>query len=148
MELIITYQGDATFFTQRMSIHYKQLNSMKIASLLGFIFISLGSVFAQEIDDRLLSKYSQEELQLMIETDSEQYQLLDYALDNALYVANYDSAKGGNFEMIMVDSKSLPTFLELNLSITDRNQYFKIDGEEKLLVVKSTWVLNHEMEKR
>lgn len=148
MELIITYQGDATFFTLRMSTLYKQLNSMKIASLLGFIFISLGSVFAQEIDDRLLSKYSQEELQLMIDTDSEQYQLLDYALDNALYVANYDSAKGGNFETIMVDSKSLPTFIELNLSITDHNQYFKIDGEEKLLVVKSTWVLNHEMEKR
>lgn len=121
---------------------------MKIASFLAFIIISFGSVIAQQIDDRLLSKYSQEELQLMIDTDSKQYQLLDYALDNALYVANYDSAKGGNFETIMVDSNSLPTFIELNLSITDRNQYFKIDGEDKLLVVKSTWVLNHEMEKR
>lgn len=121
---------------------------MKIASFFCFIFISLGSVFAQEIDDRLLSKYSQEELQQMIDTDSEQYQLLDYALDNALYVANYDNAKGGNFETITVNSQSLPTFIELDLEITDRNQYFKIEGEEKLLVVKSTWVLNHEMEKK
>lgn len=121
---------------------------MKIASFLSFIFISMGSVFAQEIDDRLLSKYSQEELQLMIETDVQHYQLLDYALDNALYVANYDSAKGGKFETIAVNSKALPTFIELNLSITDRNQYFKIEGEDKLLVVKSTWVLNHEMQKK
>lgn len=84
----------------------------------------------------------------MIESDSDQYELLDYALDNGLYVANYDSSKGGNFETVSVDIEALPTFIELNLEITDRNQYFKIVGQEKLLVVKSTWVLNHEMEKR
>jgi hypothetical protein len=121
---------------------------MKTASLLCFIFISAGSLFAQEIDDRLLSKYSQEELQTMIETDSEQYQLLNYALDNALYVANYYSSKEGSFETILVDASNLPTFIELNLEITDRNQYFKISGVEKLLVVKSAIVLNHEMKKK
>lgn len=84
----------------------------------------------------------------MIESDANQYNLLDYALDNALYVANYDSSRGGNFEIILVDSKNLPTFIELNLEITDSNQYFKISGEEKLLVVKSAIVLNHEMKKK
>lgn len=121
---------------------------MKTASLFCFIFISLGSILAQEIDDRLLSKYSQEELQTMIESDSESYLFLLYAADNALYVANYDSAKGGDYPTISVDSQNLPDFIELNLEITDRNQYFKIEGEDKLLVVKSTWVLNHEMEKK
>lgn len=121
---------------------------MKIASFICFIFISAGSIFAQEIDDRLLSKYSQKELQTMIDTDLHQYELLDYALDNALYVANYDSSKGGNFETILVDSSNLPTFIELNVEITDRNQYFKISGEEKLLVVKSAVILNYEMNKK
>lgn len=110
--------------------------------------ISVGSAFAQEIDDRLLSKYSQKELQKMIDTDADQYNLLDYALDNALYVANYDSSKGGDFETILVDPSDLPTFIELGLEITDRNQYFRISGEEKLLVVKSAVVLNYEMKKK
>jgi len=117
---------------------------MKITSFLCFIIISC-SVFAQEIDDRLLAKYSLEELQTMIETDVEQYNLLTYALDNAVYVANYDSSKGGDFEIISVDLDKLPTFAEMNLEITDQNQYFKIKGEEKLLVVKSIAVLKHQM---
>ena len=121
---------------------------MKIASFLCFIIISLSSLFAQEIDDRLLYKYSQEELQTMIDTDSDQYDMLEYALDNAIYIANYDSAKGGNFETISVDLNALPTFIELGLEVTDRNQYFKIAGEEKLLVVKSAVVLNYEMKKK
>jgi len=61
---------------------------MEIASFLCFILISTVSAFAQEIDDRLLYKYSQEELQTMIDTDSDQYNMLEYALDNAIYVAN------------------------------------------------------------
>ncbi len=121
---------------------------MKIASFFCFILISLSGVFAQEIDDRLLSKYSEEELQLMVESDYEQYRLLEYALDNAMYVANYSSAKGGEFKTISVDSESLPSFIELNLDIIDRNQYFKIEGEEKMLVVKSTFVLKNEMERK
>jgi hypothetical protein len=121
---------------------------MKIASLLCLIFISFSSAFAQEIDERLLSKYSQEELETMIETNPDQYQLLDYALDNALYVANFNDSKGGDFELITIDPENLPSFIDMNLEISDQNQYFKIDGVEKLLVVKSTVVLNHEMNKK
>lgn len=121
---------------------------MKIASLFCLVFISVGCAFAQEVDERLLSKYSQQELETMIATNSNQYDILDYALDNALYVANYSDSKGGNFETISVNPESLPNFIELNLEIKDRNQYFKIEGEDKLLVVKSTLVLNHEMGKK
>lgn len=139
---------DTTFFTHESSILLKHLISMKIASFLCFIIISSSSLFAQEIDDRLLYKYSQEELQTMIETDADQYNMLEYALDNAIYVANYNSSKGGNFETISVDLNALPTFIELGLEVTDRNQYFKIQGEKKLLVVKSAVVLNYEMKKK
>lgn len=120
---------------------------MKILNVLCFVFVSCSAVFAQEMDDRLLSRYSQEELKNMIQSDVEQYDMLDYALDNALYVANYDSSKSGDFKTISVDMVSLPTFIDLNLEILDRNQYFKIEGQEKLLVVKSTVVLKHEMKK-
>ncbi len=121
---------------------------MKIASLFCLILISMSSSFAQEIDERLLSKYSQQELETMIETNSNQYDLLDYALDNALYLANFNDTKGGDFELITIDPENLPTFIEMNLEITDQNQYFKIDGVDKLLVVKSTVVLNYEMKKK
>ncbi len=121
---------------------------MKITSFLCFVLISAGDLFAQEIDNRLYSTYSPQELETMIATNPDQYRLLDYALDNALYLANYDSAKGGNFETISIDIQSLPTFLDLNLKLTDQNQYFKVAGEDKLLVVKSTIVLNYEMAKK
>ena len=121
---------------------------MKITILFCFIIISVGSVSAQEIDNRLLYKYSQNELQTMIDTDTDQYEFLEYALDNAIYVANYDCSKGGNFTSISVDVDAIPSFIELGIDISDRNQYFKIEGEEKLLVVKSAVVLKYEMKKK
>ncbi|NVK66575.1 MAG: hypothetical protein HWE22_18425 [Flavobacteriales bacterium] len=120
---------------------------MKLLTFLGFFFLSCSAIYAQDIDERLLSRYSQEELHKLIESDIDQYNLLEYALDNALYVANYDGAKGGDFKLISVNVESLPTFLDLNLHITDQNQYYKIEGKDKLLVVKSTSVLMYEMKK-
>lgn len=121
---------------------------MKIASFFCFLLLSVGSVFGQEIDQRLLTKYSQQELETMIATNATQYAVLDYALDNGIYIANYDNAKGGDFPTISIDPNALPTFVELNLDILDQNQYFKIEGQEKLLVVKSASVLNYEMNKK
>ena len=121
---------------------------MKLTSLVCFVMIFVGTAFSQEIDQRLLPKYSAETLETMIASNPNQYALLVYALDNALYVSNYSSAKGGEFESIVLDPAALPTFVELDLEIKDQNQYFKIDGFDKLLVVKSTWVLNHEMQKK
>lgn len=120
---------------------------MKLLTFLGFLLVSSSTLFAQEIDERLLSRYSREDLQAMIQSDIDQYNVLDYALDNALYVANYDGSKGDEFTLISVDVNSLPTYLDLNLHITDQNQYYRIEGQDKLLVVKSTWVLMHEMKK-
>lgn len=121
---------------------------MKLTSLVCFVLIFVGTAFSQEIDQRLIPKYSVEELETMMASNPEQYSLLAYALDNALYVSNFSSAKGGDFETIVLNPALLPTFVELDLEIKDQNQYFKIEGYDKLLVVKSTWVLNHEMEKK
>ena len=50
---------------------------MKLLTFLGFLLISSSAVFAQEIDERLLTRYAKEDLQKMIETDVDQYNLLD-----------------------------------------------------------------------
>lgn len=121
---------------------------MKLFNVICFLFICLGSVYSQDIDERLLSKYSQDELISIMENSPEEYQMLKYALDNAMYVAPYTNVKGQTLETIAVDSDNLPSFAELNLDIKSVNQYYRIQGEDKVLVVKSTWVLNHEMDKK
>ena len=40
-----------------------------------------------------------------------------------------------------------PTFDDLGLDIINSNQYFKIEGTDKMLVVKSIWVLDNELGK-
>ena len=121
---------------------------MMLFSVICFLFISYGAVHAQQVDERLLTKYSQSDLTSMIENNPDEYKMLAYALDNAIYVAPYSNIKGHTLETIVVDSEALPTFADLQLDIKPENQYFKIQGEEKILVIKSTWVLNHEMTKK
>lgn len=121
---------------------------MKLFNAICFVFLTVGAACAQEIDERLLTKYSQVELESLVAKDVESYTMLVYALDNALYVSDYSSVKSTELQTIVVDSSELPTFADLQLDILDVNQYFKIQGEDKVLVVKSTWVLNHELSKR
>ena len=118
---------------------------MKLLTTIGFSILFGSAVFSQDLDARLLERYSEKELTEMKSESPQDYRLLVYALDNAITYANYDAAKG-NFETINADENS--TFLSLGLEIKDQNQYFKLAGEDKLLVVKSKWVLTHEMEKK
>ena len=76
---------------------------MKLINTICFVVISVGAINAQEIDERLLVKYSQTELELLVTNNPDEYAMLEYALDNALYVANYSKAKGHSFETIAVD---------------------------------------------
>ena len=101
---------------------------------------------SQETDSRLLAKYDQATLTEMQSTNPSEYKMLVYALDNAWYLANYDSQKGdlNKIDMPATDA----TFLDLGVEISDQNQYFQITGENKILVVKSKWVLTHEMENK
>lgn len=121
---------------------------MKLLNVIAFVVLSLGAVYAQEVDERLYHRYSAEEIGTMITDNRAEYDLITYALDNALYVGNYDSSKGTDLPTIQVNSKQLPSYLELDLDLKAENQYFKIAGEEKVLVVKSRWVLNHEMQNK
>ena len=113
--------------------------------LLFFTFFSIIS-FSQTVDQRLEKKYSKKEINQMIQDNPNQYHLLVYALDNACYTIDQPKDKNlSEFPTISVDIKSPLNFLNLGLEIKDQNQYFFIKGTNKLLVVKSNWVLKHEL---
>ena len=82
----------------------------------------------------------------MIQDNPAQYNVLVYALDHACYVIDKPVEKDlSGFTTIPVDVSKPINFLDLGLEIKDQNQYFLIQGTSKMLVVKSNWVLNHEL---
>jgi hypothetical protein len=100
---------------------------------------------AQQIDDRLLVRFSTDQLENMKKTQPDELDLLSYALDHALYIS--DAPEGKNHDLSEISNIEEKNFLELGLEIKDTNQYFRITGTNNVLVVKSRWVLNHEMNK-
>jgi hypothetical protein len=93
----------------------------------------------------LLNVYTKKELK-EIQKDNEKYAVFCYALDHALYVI--DTPKGKDvsaFPIITCDTKMLPSFVNLKLKINDVSQYFQIAGQNKLLIMKSYFVLQLEM---
>jgi len=118
---------------------------MKKLILLFLFFTFFSSIsFSQMVDQRLEKKYSKKEINQMIKDDPGQYQFLVYALDNACYTI--DQPKDlSEFTEISLDLKRPLNFLDFGLEIKDQNQYFIIKGTNKLLVVKSNWVINHEL---
>ena len=115
-----------------------------ILLFLFFTFFSKIS-FSQMVDQRLEKKYSNKEIN-QIKDDLGHYHFLVYALDNACYTIDQPKGKDlSEFTEISLDIKSPLNFLDLGLEIKDQNQYFIIKGTNKLLVVKSNWVLNHEL---
>jgi len=78
-----------------------------------------------------------------------QLKMLNYALDNALYVIDMPKEKMSEIQKsITYDLKKKATFLELGLTIQKENQYLKINGLDKVLVVKSEWMLLNELNSR
>ena len=120
---------------------------MKLLTTFAFSMLLTGFVFSQEIDTRLFEKYSETELTDMRSNSPQELTLLTYALDNAIYYADYPEEKGVTFEQI-ASPKSKDTFLSLGLEIKEQNQYFRIEGSNKLLVVKSTSVLTYEIKNK
>ena len=109
-----------------------------------FMGVTLSFIsFSQAVDSRLLGRYSLKELTEMYNTDSQTYRLLDYALDHAVYLTDIPTRKNVELESIDISNKEL-NFVGLGLDIKEVNQYFKVLGRNKMLVVKSRYVLNQE----
>jgi hypothetical protein len=117
-----------------------------LISALWMFALSLTS-YAQQFDERLLVRFSIEQLEALKLSQPEELKLLSYALDHALYTSNSPAEKGIELAQISYSGDN-QTFLDLNLELKDENQYFKIAGSDKVLVMKSRWVLNHELSKK
>jgi hypothetical protein len=123
---------------------------MKHFLILTISLLTCGYSISQKVDETLSKKYSSEEMKTLKKVDSKKYELINFSLQNACYVIDNPSGKNTvEFQLISVPNMNKLNFQDLGLSIIeDQNQYFRIEGTNKLLVVKSTWVLNYEMSKK
>ena len=120
---------------------------MKKLLLSSLFLISASIVFSQKINERVYSSYSEDELATTISEQPEMVGILNYAIDHACYITNATSVKSTDgFETITWNSESVPSFVDLRKKIEKQNQYFLISGTNKMLVIKSEWVLKNELE--
>jgi hypothetical protein len=112
----------------------------KLFSLLLF-FLTVQFAQAQKFNSKLLKSYSQEELDSFSQED---LKAIEYGITNAVYFAAIPEGKETNFPEIMNLGSSLD-FTEYKLKISSENQYYRIKNTDKMLVVKSMFVLKNEL---
>jgi hypothetical protein len=122
---------------------------MKRLLIFCFPLLTSSLAFSQDYDNRLLKSYSVEELtQIQTETPSD-LKALTYGLENACYFSDTPKGKDlAGIKTIKLTGSDVPCYTDLGLKILDQNQYFMIEGTSKMLVVKSKWVLNHELQNK
>ncbi len=124
----------------------------KIISITSFCLVLMctNSLFAQKQtaqEKELLKVYAKSELS-ELKKDGDKYAVLCYAIDHAIYIIDAPKDKDVSaFPEIVINKDELPTFTDLTIKISDRSQYFRVAGQNKLLIVKSMYVLQLEMKK-
>ncbi len=124
----------------------------KIISITSFCLVLMctNSLFAQKQtaqEKELLKVYAKSELS-ELKKDGDKYAALCYAIDHAIYIIDAPKDKDVSaFPEIVINKDELPTFTDLTIKISDRSQYFRVAGQNKLLIVKSMYVLQLEMKK-
>lgn len=104
------------------------------------------TAFSQNFDDRLSTLYSPEELSQIAQTNPERINILNYALDNACSVVAMPKGKESKLNgEIQIENLSSVSLDAVALKIAETNQYFKITGTDKVLFVKSFFILENEM---
>ncbi|MCX6190936.1 MAG: hypothetical protein NT109_01500 [Flavobacteriia bacterium] len=98
-------------------------------------------------EKELLKVYNKSELN-NFKKDNDQFAVLCYAIDHAIYMIDAPKDKDVSaFPEIAIKMDQVPLFTDLNIKISDRSQYFRVAGQNKLLIVKSMYVLQLEMNK-
>ena len=117
--------------------------------LLIILLVLTQQLVAQKASPALSKSYSKTEL-LAFEQDSQgTINVLNYAIDHACYSVLIPEGKDvSQFPTISLKSKKDIRFTDYQLQIKDRTQYFKIEGTNELLVVKSINVLRLEMQNK
>jgi hypothetical protein len=121
------------------------MNYQKTLIFLAFLVLANLS-FSQKYNQDLMKSYSKNELTSM---SDETLSTLDYAIGKACYLTPIPVGKDiGKFPKIEIagDEKTI-RFIDLGLKIQDTTQYFQVVGKDKILVVKSMYVLTLEKNK-
>lgn len=115
---------------------------IKILVLFALFFVKAG--FSQEVDARLLKVYSVEELNEIRSKSAENYNALIYGLDHGIDFIELSSEKPNPAKRTITVPSGAYNYIDLGLKIENQNQYFQIEGTNKLILLKSFWVLNYE----
>ena len=114
-----------------------------ILFILLFSVITL-SIAAQNstIDDRLLTKYSKQELKTLQTEQPEELQYITYCIENAYSIGSVPQEKiDANislFKEIELSASSIENFYTLGIAVlATKAQYFLIKGTKKVLTIKS-----------
>ena len=118
--------------------------TMKNIFLLSFCMSISLVCNSQKVNSGLKNSYSTQELIDYKTNDSDKYELLLYAFDHATYLSDYDENKHSALKRIDTNNPN-PRFTDLAVKIENVNQYFYAAKLNKVVVVKSEWVLRHEM---
>jgi len=113
---------------------------MKRLIILCLVTVFATAAIAQEVDSRLLAKFSKEELSEMKTNNPDQYTFIHQCLTHGFYLANAGGkslSKEVRGEIEITDINKI-NFFELGLEPEEnRYLYYKIKGHDKLLVVRS-----------
>ncbi len=109
-----------------------------------FIFCSSFAVFSQKYNVDLEKSYSKSELKKM---NADDLILLEYAMTNGFYITALPSKESSEIKELNFTSE-VKKFTDIGLRIENQNQYYKITGTDKMLVVKSKYVLQNELKNK
>lgn len=118
---------------------------------IAIFLIGLNSIsLAQNKQEQLAQLYTQDELTNLKTNDPKEFRLISYALENGCYVAKAPQGKSEGFtKSINWSQPSEPKFFDLkktyNVNLENFNQYIRINGSDKMVVVKSRFVLENEL---
>jgi hypothetical protein len=102
---------------------------------------------SQKTNSSLTNCYSTQELADYKANEPAKYELLLYAIDHATYLSDFDENKHSALKRIDTSIPN-PRFTDLEVKIEKVNQYFYAPKLNKVVVVKSEWVLRHEMKNK
>lgn len=116
---------------------------MKKAITVILLFVCTISIQAQSnnIDKKLLKKYSKKELSALKANNPTEYEFAKYCVDNAFYIGETSKEKVATspdeYGKIKIKDLIDINFFELNIDLKQRDyQIFVIKGTSKILVVK------------
>jgi len=96
---------------------------------------------AQNFNSTLLKSYSKQELKSY---SIDELKVLEYGISNAIYFADIPEGKETDFKEV-IDLNGSLNFTDYQFKISSENQYYKVKNSNKILVVKSMYVLKNEL---